>query len=610
MSKKVKEKPSYSVWQNVCYMAGQMLKTDKALGLFMAIFVLASVTSSVAQLFLPQTVVQMVQSRMSLKTLGLTILAFSLVIAITEGLKVLMNNMQYMKKVEQRIGYIFQVNLKNCTTDYSNLGREEYKQAMDKAMQPLFNNRSAAEAIFQVLQDLAIASLGFAIYLTLLTVIHPLILLLVLVTSVAAFILRTRVNQWEHDNDKQKAAPRERLSFLGEAASESKYAKDVRLFGLANWLDDIFAANKKLVDDFNMKVSKKQFAVDVFDSGAAFLREGIAYAYLIYLVLYQNLPVDQFVLLFAAIAGFSAYITGILEQYSTLHRFSLELCRMREFLDFPQAFCHDGTKVPKADSYELELRDVSFRYEGARENTLEHIDLKVKAGEKLAVVGLNGAGKTTLIQLLCGLYDPTEGEVLLNGVNIKKYDREEYYKQFAAVFQDFSILPYSIAQNIAVEEEDKIDYQRVRQCLKLADIADKVDALPEKERSLLEKTVNVDAVQLSGGETQRLMLARALYKNAPILLLDEPTAALDPIAESRLYQKYDALSRGKTAIYISHRLASTFFCDRIILIADKGIAEEGTHRELMELGGKYANLFEIQSRYYKEHPEGDVTDEG
>jgi len=297
---------------------------------------------------------------------------------------------------------------------------------------------------------------------------------------------------------------------------------------------------------------------------------------------------------------------GILSEYAGLQRHSLNFCRLREYYEYPDIFKRDDGEsiAPERDKdYSLELRNVTFRYPGADEDTLQDINLTVQPGEKLAIVGLNGAGKTTLVKLLCGFYNPTDGQVLLNGQDIRVYDRRQYYSLFTAVFQEFNIIPISIAENIAQNSADKLDSDRVYECLELANLADKIKTLPDGVNSLLRKEVHDEALELSGGETQRLMLARALYKSAPILILDEPTAALDPIAESKLYEQYNNLSTGRLSIYISHRLASTRFCDRIIFLDGKIIAETGTHDELLEADGKYAELFEIQSKYYREEVE-------
>ena len=247
--------------------------------------------------------------------------------------------------------------------------------------------------------------------------------------------------------------------------------------------------------------------------------------------------------------------------------------------------------------YEIELRNVRFRYPGAEQDTLHDLNLTIHAGEKLAVVGLNGAGKTTLVKLICGFYDPTEGQVLLNGQDIRQYNRRDYYKLFTAVFQDFSILETTLADNVTQSTEN-IDRDRIKDCIEKAGLTEKIDSLKAGMETHVGRSVYEDGMDLSGGETQRLMLARALYKGAPIMVLDEPTAALDPIAENDMYLKYNQMAAGCTSVYISHRLASTRFCDRIILLSDGGIAEEGTHDSLMAKGGKYAERFGIQSRYY------------
>lgn len=213
--------------------------------------------------------------------------------------------------------------------------------------------------------------------------------------------------------------------------------------------------------------------------------------------------------------------------------------------------------------------------------------------------GLNGAGKTTLVKLICGFYDPTEGSVLLNGKDIRRYNRYEYYQLFSAVFQQLSVLEVTLAENVA-QSIDQIDMERVKECIEKAGLTQRVESLPKGYDTHIGRKVFEDGVEFSGGEMQRLMLARALYKNGSVIVLDEPTAALDPIAENDIYLKYNEMTAGRTSVYISHRLASTRFCDRIIFLAEGQIAEEGTHESLMALNGQYAELFRVQSKYYRE----------
>ena len=295
---------------------------------------------------------------------------------------------------------------------------------------------------------------------------------------------------------------------------------------------------------------------------------------------------------------------GFLETLYTLHRQSLDISTVRECLDYPEVFqFEEGIPLKRetGKKYIISLEHVSFCYPGADKEVLQDINLILRPGEKLAVVGLNGAGKTTLIKLICGFLDPTKGMVKLNETDIRIYNRKDYYALFSAVFQDFSLLAGTIADNVA--QTDSADLDKVKECIKKAGLTAKIEGLPDKYQTCLNREVYENAIMLSGGETQRLMLARALYKPSVFMILDEPTAALDPVAEADIYQKYNEMTRGKSSVYISHRLASTRFCDRILMLDHGKICEEGTHEELLGLNGKYAELYEIQSKYYREKEE-------
>jgi ABC-type multidrug transport system fused ATPase/permease subunit len=372
------------------------------------------------------------------------------------------------------------------------------------------------------------------------------------------------------------------------------------------WFTDLFksALNERM--GWVKKQKKISYAADMGSVSLSLMRDGLAYGYLIYRMLNNGMPIAEFVLYFGIIGGFSGWLAGLIGDINSLKNMSLSICDLREFLDILDKWNRGkGIDLPAA-SCEIEFKNVSFKYHGADDYTIENLSFKIAKGEKIAIVGVNGAGKTTLIKLMCGLYHPEKGEITVDGKNIQEYNRDEYYSLFSAVFQDIYLMPVSIARNIALQDEALTDKNKIDKVLELGGLSDKVKSLANGADTLLIKSFAEEAIELSGGEKQKLALARALYKEGKIIILDEPTAALDPIAESEMYQKYDELTSGRTAVYISHRLASTRFCDRILFLENGRILEDGTHDALMQTGGKYSEMYEIQSHYYKENLEEEL----
>lgn len=327
------------------------------------------------------------------------------------------------------------------------------------------------------------------------------------------------------------------------------------------------------------------------------MREAVAYAYLIYLVTKGTLTVSEFVFYFGIITGFSNWVVNLVYSYSQIERCCNECQAYRNYIE-TEDVSQQGNEFTDKTVASIVFDNVSFRYPSAEKDTLKNINLAFKSGENIAIVGENGAGKTTLVKLLCGLYAPTNGKITVNSKDIAVFSKDSYFDLFSAIFQDYFFLPMTIAQNISAEIE--YDKEKLYCAFEKAGILDKINTLENKENTLMDKEVYKNAVDFSGGEKQKLLLAKAIYKNAPVLILDEPTAALDPIAENELYLKYNALTKDKLSFFISHRLSSTRFCDRILFVSDGQIAEQGTHDELMTLKGAYYRMYQMQSYYYRE----------
>ena len=595
---KKRTKPSHNTVQNVIWMLGNAWKSCKTVPLWCAVLAALTIGLNLAELFVAPKILRKVETGAPVGELLMTIAIFTALLFALTGFKEYVELFSRWGQVETRLGLIVDKMRKSFVTAYPNALDPEAKKLREKANGTAGGDNSSTEAIWRTLTRLLANLGGFSVYLALLSHLETPLLLTVLVTAAASFFAARQASAWQYAHEDNTFWPR--LYYIQSKSKSLELAKDIRVFGLAGWLMDLQDGLMRFYANWAARVEYRRLAANAVDILLAAARNGIAYFYLIHMALREGLPASEFLLYFTAVSGFTAWITGILSECAALHRQSLELNYLRDYLDLPEPFRMAGSAaIPAGSSYELRLENVSFRYPGAEADALRGVDLTIRPGEKLAVVGLNGAGKTTLVKLLCGLLDPTEGRVLLNGRDIREFNRPEYYRLFSAVFQDFSLLDVTIAENVAQNWEN-VDRQRVAACLERAGLTEKVASLPSGMDTFVGRDVWEDSVLLSGGETQRLMLARALYKNGPILLLDEPTAALDPLAENDIYLKYNEMTEGRTAVFISHRLASTRFCDRILFIEGGGIAEEGAHEELLRRGGRYAELFEVQSRYYRE----------
>ncbi len=392
------------------------------------------------------------------------------------------------------------------------------------------------------------------------------------------------------------------FGFFGYIAfKERSRALDIRTYAQDGFFGPQYLSNNTFDESSQIaRWCRGPIGLDIA-AGMAVTRSitGIAYVYVCLKAWAGAFGVGQIAQYVGAITSLAGGVSELLRSLAILRTNTVYLRTVFEFLDLTNDMYQGSLTTEKRSDreYDVEFRHVSFRYPGSGNWALKDVNLKFKVGERLAVVGPNGSGKTTMIKLLCRMYDPTEGEILLNGINIRKYDYDQYLAIFSVVFQDFQLLSQPLGENVAGAME--YDRKRARNALETAGLAGRLESLPQGLDTYLYRDFDTSGVEVSGGEAQKIAIARALYKDAPFIVLDEPTAALDPIAEAEVYAGFDTLIEDRTAIYISHRLSSCKFCDRIAVFENGSIVQSGTHDGLLaEAGGTYERLWEAQAQYY------------
>ncbi|MDE7302642.1 MAG: ABC transporter ATP-binding protein/permease [Oscillospiraceae bacterium] len=374
--------------------------------------------------------------------------------------------------------------------------------------------------------------------------------------------------------------------------------KDVRLYSAGGMMIEKASQQINRLNAYWEKIYRKKFPYNILDAVTAAARDFGTYLYLGILAIIGKITIGTFTQLVNASGTLGNALQGVIFGLQEVEKASGYAYEVVKFMEYPPYMEKGDKRIENLDKgHTIEFKNVSFSYPNTGVKVLDNVSITLHSGEKLSVVGLNGAGKTTFIKLLCRLYDTDSGEILLDGVNIKSYDYDEYMKLFAVVFQDFRLLAFSVDDNVLLGNTEPSEV--MESLLEKVGLDEKVQTLPKGRETMMFKMFDKEGVELSGGEQQKLAIARALYKDAPVVILDEPTAALDPVAEYEIYKRFDELVGGKTAVYISHRLSSCKFCDHIAVFSEGTIKEFGTHDELLrKQDGLYSEMFKAQAQYY------------
>ncbi len=446
-------------------------------------------------------------------------------------------------------------------------------------------------------------------YTYIIATLHPVIIALIIVFIIVSSHIAKSHQRVDYEYQPILTRFSRKFNYLFGAMVNFDYGKEIRINNASVWLKNRFDDE---TDGYMVEYTKRQrrdMKYHIFSFIEAFAQTIVMYGYCAYKAVSGLITIGSFTLYLGAITAFTDSFTGMITKFSGFAFLSKYVDEYKKLVEISkEGTVEDAVRLPDhEDRCEIEFKNVSFKYPNTERFVLKNVNIVIHSGERLSIVGYNGAGKSTFIKLICRLYTPTEGTITFNGVDIQTIDFKEYRELISVVFQDYKLFSMTVQENVMLNRT--CDLPKMVDAIDKSGLTEKIEGLPMKEQTQLGKQFDENGIEFSGGEGQKLACARAYYKDAPIVILDEPTASLDPIAESNLYERFNSIIQDKTAIYISHRLASVKFCDKVAVFSDGVIVEYGTHSELIEEDGVYAEMFTKQSEYYVETKGGDDGEE-
>ena len=504
-----------------------------------------------------------------------------------------------------QLKYHYMLYSKNMQTDYENVENTDNNNDFVIAYNDTNTNNCAPVKIIRTVFGLIATILGVFVYSAIISSMSIYLLLFIIFCAVMSYVFNI-LNQKYYENNKDEIALLDRkLGYIYSITENYEFGKDIRLYNYKCLFFPFYNTVRKFRLLWEKNLAKKNLLFMIILSVFLLFQQALMYFFAVKMLIKNDLLPGDFVYYITSIGVFSTWISEIFSYISTIHILSIKTAYFKKYVNIKDKYRYDGgiKILSNTDSFKIEFKNVCYRYAGADKDAVHNISFVVNRGDKIALVGLNGAGKTTIIKLLCGLYFPTSGEILLNDIPITEYNILDYYSIIAPVFQDMHLLPVTIREFIQSDFNSNYSNEEINNRLDRAilhsGLKSKIDSLPNGINSRLMKGIYPDSIDLSGGEKQSLMIARAIYKDSPFVLLDEPAAALDPIAENNLYKTCDTIFKDKCVFFVSHRMSSVSFCDKIMLISGNVIKEIGTHNELMTRNGIYAQMYKTQRQYYR-----------